>query len=113
VSKFTNTGASISTGYTGAGINAPNALTIDGNGLVWIANSTGTLSVLKPSGAAVAAAAYAIGASSPTSINVDGSGNLWLTNVGDNSVTEVIGAAAPVTTPTTTAVQSNSVAAKP
>ena len=95
------------------GINAPAALAIDGASIVWIANGNGTISGVTTTGAAVSSTAYTTGLSTPTSINVDGSGDLWITNSGDNSVTEVIGVATPVITPTTTAVKTNTLATKP
>ena len=113
VAEFSNTGTVISPGYTGGGINAPTALTIDGAGLVWVTNGNNTLSVLSPTGTPVSTTAYTSLLATPTTVNVDGSGNLWITNAGDNSVTEVIGVATPVTTPQTTAVKNSSVAARP
>jgi subtilase family serine protease len=112
VSEFSRAGTVISAGYTAGGINAPKALAFDGAGLLWIANGNNTLSVLNSNGAAVTTP-YTSVLSAPTSVNVDGSGNVWITNSGSNTVTEVIGAATPVTTPQTTAVTNNSLAAKP
>ncbi len=113
LATISNTGAILSPAHTGGGLNAPTALTIDGAGSVWVTNGTGTLSAFSNSGTPITTTAYTTSFSSPNSINVDSSGNLWITNAGDNSVSEVIGAAAPVTTPTTTAVKNNTLAAKP
>ena len=115
VSEYSNAGVLISGGSTVGGLNAPTALAIDGAGLVWVANggTAGTLSVLSAPGTAVSTTGYGVSLSAPTSINIDASGNLWVTNSGDNSVTEVFGAATPVTTPTSNAVKSNSLAARP
>lgn len=114
VAKFSNVGTVISSGYTGAGITSPTALAIDGNGMVWIANSNSTVSELSSTGTAVTSSSgYPAASSSPSSLTIDGSGNLWITSSGDNSVTEVIGAAAPVMTPTVKAVSNNALAAKP
>jgi hypothetical protein len=114
VAEFSSTGTTVNSGYTGAGINAPGALAIDGAGFVWIANGNSTVSALNSSGGAVSTSSgYPTTTSAATSLSIDGSGNLWITNSGSNSVTEVIGAAAPVTTPTTTAVRTNNLAAKP
>ena len=50
--------------------------------------------------------------SSPTSIAIDTSGNPWIANPGSNSVTEVLGAAAP-TTPLSTGVANDTLASGP
>ncbi len=114
VSEYSNVGILISGGSTVGGLNAPTALAIDGAGLVWVTNGgTGTLSVLSAPGTAVSATAYKVSLSTPSSISIDATGNLWITNTGDNSVTEVFGAATPVTTPTSNAVKNNALAAKP
>ncbi len=114
IAEFTNAGAVISSGYKVGGIAAPSSLVIDGAGIVWIANGDGTISgVNSANGTAVNPTAYNVGSSIPTSIVVDGSGNLWLTNSGDNTVTEVLGAATPAMTPTTIAVKTNTLAVKP
>jgi hypothetical protein len=114
VAEFNSAGAIVNSGFRVGGITSPASLVIDGAGIVWIANGDGTLSgVNSSSGTPVNGTAYNVGGSIPTSIVVDGSGNLWLTNSGDNSVTEVIGAAAPATTPTSTAVKNNTLAVKP
>jgi hypothetical protein len=113
VAEFSKEGAVISSGYTGGGINAPTALAIDGAGQVWVANGNNTLSVLDSTGAAVSSSAYTSVISTPTSVSVDGSGNVWITNSGSNSVTQVIGVAAPVTTPQTTAVKNSTVGSRP
>ena len=114
VAEFSNTGTVLSSGYTGAGISTPTALAIDGAGMVWIANSNSTISVLTNAGAAVSTSSgYPTTTSTPSSLSIDASGNLWLTNSGDSSLTEVIGAASPVSTPMTTAVTNNTLATKP
>ena len=114
VAEFSNTGAVLSSGYTGAGINKPSALAIDGAGMIWIANGNSTVSTLSSTGVAVSpATGFPTTTSNPTSLTIDASGDVWITNAGDNSLTEVIGAAAPVATPTTAAVTHNSLATKP
>ena len=113
VAEFSKTGAVISAGYTGGGINAPSALAIDGAGTVWIGNGNNTLSGISGQGATVAPNAFVTGFSTPSSVSIDSAGNLWVTNAGDNSVTEVIGIAAPVLTPQSTAVKTSAIAVKP
>ncbi|MFC6646322.1 Ig-like domain repeat protein [Granulicella cerasi] len=114
VAKFSNTGTVVSSGYNGAGLNLPAALAIDGGGNVWVANSNSTVSELSGAGVAVSGSSgFPAASSTPSSLNIDASGNVWITSSGDNSVTEVIGAAAPVITPTVKAVANNALAAKP
>jgi hypothetical protein len=70
--------------------------------------------VLSSAGTAVSTSSgYPTTTATPSSLSIDGSGNLWITNAGDNSLTEVIGAAAPVATPIVQAVTNNTLATKP
>jgi hypothetical protein len=117
VVEYTSTGAPVSSGagYTGAGLFSPAALAIDGSGQIFVANGNGSLSALSNNGTSVSPSTGYTGGnmSAPTGIAVDSSGRVWVAN-GNNSVTEIIGAgAAPVTTPTSTAVQSNSLGVQP
>jgi hypothetical protein len=113
VSEFSNVGVLLST-YSGAGISAASALAIDGKGVVWIANS-GSVSALTNAGAAVSTIplAQAGNLSAPASISVDAAGSLWIANSGNNTVTEIIGVAAPVTTPVVTQVINSTPGTRP
>jgi hypothetical protein len=51
--------------------------------------------------------------STPGGIAIDSSGSLWVTNTGGNSVTEILGAAAPVVTPTVNAVTNSTLGVRP
>jgi hypothetical protein len=51
--------------------------------------------------------------SSPFSLAIDGSGNVWVSNNTGNSVTEIVGAAAPVVTPLALAVKNNTLGKRP
>lgn len=116
VAKFTAAGAAVSVpGNAAAGVNAPVALAIDGAGQVWVANGNSTVSVLSATGAAVTPnTGYQNGnLSSPSAIAIDGSGSVWLANKSENSVTEIIGAAAPVVTPTVSGVTNNTLGREP
>ncbi len=120
LAEFTSTGSVVSSGYTGGGLSTPLSLAIDGGGQVWITNNSNSISVFNSSGSAVSATAYTGGSSaSPTSLNkptgvaIDASGNLWIANSGGNSVTEVIGAAAPTVSPIAAGVANNTLAARP
>ena len=116
VSEYSNVGVPITVpGATSAGVNAPVALAIDGLGFVWIANGNGTVSVLTPTGAAVTSGTGYEGGSmnAPTGIVIDSSGSVWLTNSGNNSVTKIIGGAAPVVAPTVTGTTNNQLGTRP
>jgi len=113
VAEFTNTGTVTSSGYTGGGLSAPTSVAIDGLNQVWITNSGGSISVFNSTGTPVSPTAYAGGAlNSPTSIAIDISGNLWIANSGGNSVTKVLGAAAP-TVPIAAGVANGAPATEP
>jgi hypothetical protein len=85
-------------------------IAIDGSGTAWITNSAGSnneayVTGISSSGT-ILAGYYKIGFGvgtgifkQPVGIAIDGSGNSWVANVGDNSVTELIGIATPVITP--------------
>jgi hypothetical protein len=74
---------------------------VDGNGTVWVASGFGSVSALTSAGLAALNGPIGTAANlrNPASINVDSAGSLWLANTGNNTVTEIIGVAAPVTTP--------------
>jgi streptogramin lyase len=108
VSEFTRQGVAISsTPFTVGGINNPRAIAIDGLGQVWVANTNGTVSVLSNAGAAVSpSTGYCISASpstgicgtgtQPGGIAIDISGSVWIPSHTANTVTRILGAAAPV-----------------
>jgi hypothetical protein len=111
----TNTGSS-PTPFAGGGLNTPVSLAIDGNGAIWIANSTGSVSEFANTGAAASPATtgYAdTSLSTPTGIAIDSSGNVWVSNSGNNSVTEILGAAAPIITPLSVAVHNVTLGTRP
>jgi streptogramin lyase len=85
---------------TGGGLSSPKALAVDDSGRVWIANGGGTLSALQTDGTPASTAAYANPAlSGPTSVAIDFKGSVWVANESSNTITEVIGVAAPTVTP--------------
>jgi hypothetical protein len=99
VTKFDKTGAMLSVS-TGGGLSSPKALAVDDSGRVWIANGGGTLSALQTDGTPASTAAYANPAlSGPTSVAIDFKGSVWVANESSNTITEVIGVAAPTVTP--------------
>jgi streptogramin lyase len=102
--------AIVSTGYKGGGINHPNGLAVDGDGNVWVANYDGN-SISELQGAKSGKPGYPLSPktgfgsdanlSKPYSIAIDQSGNVWVSNFGSSTISEFLGAAAPVATPLT------------
>jgi hypothetical protein len=93
--------------FSEGGIAIPASIAIAGDGSVWIANTNSTLSNLTNSGTPLSPnVGYSGGGlSTPTGLAIDSSGNVWVTNTADSSLTEFVGAAAPVVTPLATAVK--------
>ncbi len=86
---------------TGANLDAPDTVVVDGASDLWLANTgNGSVSELPASNYSAGFNFQPPGSDFvvPSTLAIDESGNLWITNVGD-SVTELIGAAVPVTTP--------------
>jgi len=100
--------------YTGGGLNAPAALAVDGNGAVWIANGNGSVSEFSNGGTAVTPTdGYTGGSmSAPAGISIDIAGNVWVSNSGNNSVTEILGGAAP-SPPLAVGTQNNTLGVRP
>ena len=98
LAKFSRQGVAVSsTPFTGGGINKPLAVAVDGLGQVWVANTGGTVSVLSNTGAAVSpSTAYSGPGSKPAGIAIDISGSVWIPSSTANTVTRILGAAAPV-----------------
>ena len=122
VTELNSNGTAVAN-YTGGGLNAPQGVAIDGLGNVWVANAgpAGTpgksVTELNNSGAAFSPTTGFIGGAmnSPFSLAIDGSGNVWVSNnaTGSNSVTEIVGAAAPVVTPLALAVKNKTLGTRP
>jgi DNA-binding beta-propeller fold protein YncE len=106
VSVFGSTGAAApGSPLTGGGLAMPSAVAIDGQGVVWVANqgTVGSISEMTfGQGASLSAAAGFGVLHAPAGIAVDASGSVWTANSGDNSVSEIIGIAAPATVPLAT-----------
>ncbi|WP_158821663.1 PKD domain-containing protein [Granulicella sp. S156] len=100
----------------GGGLDFPSGIAVDGAGNVWVTNFHGaspSLTELAGSNAASPGTflspttGFGSDASmqEPYGVAVDASGNLWVSNTGNDSVTELIGAAVPVRTPLVGPVQ--------
>lgn len=98
VSEFTRQGIAVSsTPFTVGGISNPLAIAVDGLGQVWVANAGGTVSVLSNSGAAVSpSTGYSGPGSKPAGIAIDIAGSVWVPSNTANTVTRILGVAAPV-----------------
>ena len=98
VSEFSRQGIAVtSTPYSVGGISNPLAIAVDGAGHIWVANAAGTVSELSNAGAAISpATGYSGPGSKPAGIAIDISGNVWVPSSTANTVTRILGAAAPV-----------------
>jgi hypothetical protein len=105
VSEYTRQGVTVSsTPYTVGGVSNPLAIAVDGAGQIWVANSAGTVSVLSNNGTAVSpSTGYSGPGSKPAGIAIDISGNVWIPSSTANTVTRILGVAAP-TVPLATGV---------
>ena len=113
--ETSQTGASLLTvpSSTG-GLASPAAIAIDGNGQVWVVNGNNSVSLFSNAGAALSPSTGFTDSSlsSPSGIAVDLSGSVWITNKGNNSVTRILGTAAPAA-PLATAAANKTTGAKP
>jgi hypothetical protein len=122
LTHLTSSGSAVAgSPYFGAGLNAPVDLEIDGLGNVWLVNS-GTSSVSEflstgrpqSGGNGYGSAMMA----QPLRVAIDKSGNVWVANLGTTTagtgmITQIVGAAAPVVTPASVAIQNNALNQRP
>jgi len=113
--EISPTGSYLLTGLAGGDLDYPNAIAIDGLGNAWVANPGGVVVGVSSAGTFLTGnTGYISGLSLGSfTIAIDGSGNAWLPNNYDNSVTELIGVAAPVVTPLATGVKNNTLGTRP
>lgn len=135
VAKYTNAGVLSST-LTAAANTEPTAVMVDGLGRLFVTNGTatdfstpGTLTVFGSDGTLLSTAnanqGYLAGNTipgepfAPTGLGIDPSGNVWISGVAADPnapyqfVTEIIGIAAPITTPTTVQSSTNKYGVRP
>jgi streptogramin lyase len=132
VTKVSKAGTAISPsgGFAGGGAYFPNAIAIDGDGNVWVANDLnnthGSISEFSNSGVALSPPSGLAGVgttaptgisieglANPTGIAIDGSGNVWVSNENGGYAVEFIGAAAPVVTPLAVGVKNGTLGSRP
>jgi hypothetical protein len=96
------------------GLSLPSAIAIDGNSQVWVANGNGSVSEFSNAGTALSPPNGFTDSSlsTPSGVAVDLSGSVWITNKGNNSVTRILGGAAP-TAPIATAETNKTTGSKP
>jgi len=123
LTKFNSSGTAVSGtgGYVNGGLDDPFGLAIDGLGNVWVANFAsnkfnGSISEFSASGVPISGANGYIGSgvNQPYSLAIDPSGNVWVaTDNGESSLTEFVGAAAPVVTPIAAGVEYQKLGTRP
>jgi len=112
VAAFNSLSATTNT-YNNGGLSSPTSLAIDGASQVWITNANNSISVFGSSGSPVSSTAHAGDQlNAPSNIAIDISGNVWIANHGSNSITKVLGAAAP-TIPLATGVANSAPGTEP
>ncbi len=89
---------------TGAGLDVPVNIAIDGSGNAWVVNSVNSISELASSGAAISPSTggfYGIGGftgiEEPYDVAIDTAGNVWISNPNSSYVTELNSSAVNVT----------------
>ena len=117
ISQLAADGTVISTGYNDnkASIWHPQGIAVDGSGHVWVTNILGS-SITELAGSAAnspgqilsptAGWAKDAGLNHGWAVAIDASGNVWVVNYSTNTLTEIVGLAAPVKTPQIGPVQS-------
>ena len=83
---------------TGGGLAMPAAVAVDSSGTVWVANTqtAGSISEMVYANSTPLSPATGFGTlNQPSGIAIDPSGSVWTANAGDNSLSELIGIAAP------------------
>jgi hypothetical protein len=125
--KLSSSGASLAglNGFIWGGLVTPSGIAMDGVGNAWITNFgvknsnyagsgllefTNSLAIVSPNYGYTAGGVI----HAPAALAIDGSGNLWTVsgNVSD-TLTEIVGAAAPVVTPLATGVKNNTLGTRP
>ncbi|HVT96793.1 MAG TPA: IPT/TIG domain-containing protein [Acidobacteriaceae bacterium] len=99
---------------SGGGLNTPIGIAIDGASQIWVTNFNDSVSLFTNAGAALSPSGGFTdpSLSAPSGVAVDLTGSVWIANNGNNSVTRILGAAAPAA-PLATAAQNNTTGAKP
>ncbi|MFP5227792.1 MAG: M12 family metallopeptidase [Acidobacteriota bacterium] len=99
---------------SGGGLNAPAGIAIDGLSQVWVTDGNNSVSQFSNAGAPVSPSTGYTDTSlaTPIGIAIDQAGSVWVANKGNNSLTRILGAAAPAA-PLSTAAKNNTTGARP
>ena len=99
----------ISSGYTAAALNRPQGIAVDGAGNLWVSSFRGP-GVVELAGTQATSPGLVLSPpagwardtplSGAYSLAIDASGNLWVASFGNSTLTEILGLASPVKTPT-------------
>jgi streptogramin lyase len=101
ISEFDSSGTAKSgSPFSSGDVNgATSAIAIDGNGNVWAAGQESFLEYSSSGTPITGSNGYQPGLYGMQGIAIDGSGNVWATSFSGGTLTELVGAAAPVVTP--------------
>jgi sugar lactone lactonase YvrE len=104
---LTTAGTAVASEPFAPGVTMPLSVAVDGSGTIWTVNDVpaGSLAGFSYTGSAVTPSTGLGYLNQPTNLAIDSSGNLWATSSGDNSVTQFVGLATPVTTPLVSGVR--------
>jgi Astacin (Peptidase family M12A)/Divergent InlB B-repeat domain len=114
IEETNQVGVELSPILPNGGLGIPAGVAIDGNSQIWVTNNNGTVSQFANDGAALSPSNgfTDTSLSTPTGIAIDLGGSVWIANEGNNSVTRLLGAAAPAA-PLATAAANKTTGAKP
>jgi hypothetical protein len=90
-------------------------MAIDGSNRLWVANAGMSANSIPPNLTLLNGGIYYINpdfSNGPSSVAVDNAGNIWVL-LGNNTVTEYVGLAAPVVTPLSAGIESGKLGAEP
>jgi hypothetical protein len=114
IEETNQVGVQLSPILPNGGLATPASVAIDGNSQIWVTNTSGTVSLFANDGTALSPSnGFAdTSLSTPSGIAIDLGGSVWIANAGNNSVTRILGAAAPAA-PLATAAANKTTGAKP
>jgi hypothetical protein len=114
IEEANQVGVQLSPILPNGGLGTPAGIAIDGDSQIWVTNNNGTVSLFANNGAALSPSNgfTDTSLSTPSGIAIDLGGSVWIANEGNNSVTRILGAAAPAA-PLATAAANKTTGAKP
>ncbi len=100
---------------TGTQLGDPEGVAVDGSNRLWVANAGQSGNQVSPNLMLLSSSTYYDDTdftNGPSSVAVDSAGNIWVL-LGNNTVKEYVGLAAPVVTPLSVGVEKNKLGTKP